>query len=384
MTPTRTQTTRGFEGEDRLERWEAPPLSTSRVNVLGKNANYSILGAIEPFAKVPTQGIRTLTYKLELANIANGDLVTNYTLGYAFRILSISAVVDKIATTASKAATLNLEIGTTNLTGGVLSLTTANCGTLGSVIAATAVTAANTGTATDTLSIEAASVTAFIEGSITLVIQVQNLDDLLGVVTGTGVEVVTRSTLGGVNLKTQASTPADGDTVYYAPTTNSGLTVPITASSRPTFTTQVRIGSTALTTLFASFGFNENPTDADPTGTAGEGALFLYDNSSTKEVTTGLTTAQHANWILAHKVNSVDTFTATTIPVVAGRDYELEIRIGEDLAARFYIDGVLVGTGPALTSGDSVSAFAGCELTATPAGQADIDIRYIQVGRLVG
>jgi len=354
------------------------------VNVLGKNANYSILGAIEPFAKVPTQGIRTLTYKLELANIANGDLVTNYTLGYAFRILSISAVVDKIATTASKAATLNLEIGTTNLTGGVLSLTTANCGTLGSVIAATAVTAANTGTATDTLSIEAASVTAFIEGSITLVIQVQNLDDLLGVVTGTGVEVVTRSTLGGVNLKTQASTPADGDTVYYAPTTNSGLTVPITASSRPTFTTQVRIGSTALTTLFASFGFNENPTDADPTGTAGEGALFLYDNSSTKEVTTGLTTAQHANWILAHKVNSVDTFTATTIPVVAGRDYELEIRIGEDLAARFYIDGVLVGTGPALTSGDSVSAFAGCELTATPAGQADIDIRYIQVGRLVG
>jgi hypothetical protein len=61
-------------------------------------------------------------------------------------------------------ASLNLEINAVNLTGGVISLTSANCTPLGAVIAGTAITANNTFGATDTISVEASSVTAFVEG----------------------------------------------------------------------------------------------------------------------------------------------------------------------------------------------------------------------------
>lgn len=199
---------------------------------------------------------------------------------------------------------------------------------------------------------------------------------------GTGTEVITRSATGGQNTQSQASTPADGDNIIVSPVASSAMIGLINAKNNLTFRTRVSIGSTALATMFATFGFDENVTDADPTGTAGEGAQFLYD--PTVEVTTGLTTAQHLNWILAHKVNGTDTFTATTIPVVAARDYELRIEIGADLKAKFYIDDVLVGTGPALTSGDSVKAKLGAELTATPAGQVDFDTRYVAVIRNIG
>ncbi len=102
---------------------------------------------------------------VQLAAITgNGDVVTEYTPGFAGRVKKMDFVVTTPATTASKAAALNAEIGTTNVTGGVVSLTTANCTPLGAKVLGTAVTAANAFTATDTISIEAASVTAFAEG----------------------------------------------------------------------------------------------------------------------------------------------------------------------------------------------------------------------------
>jgi hypothetical protein len=69
---------------------------------------------------------------------------------------------------------LNLEIGTTNLTGGSLVLD----GTvaLGAYEAASAITAANTGAAGDNISLEAASVTSFVEGSFVIQIWIQNMD----------------------------------------------------------------------------------------------------------------------------------------------------------------------------------------------------------------
>lgn len=201
--------------------------------------------------------------------------------------------------------------------------------------------------------------------------------DLLMIRSGTGTEVIARPDKGGVNCKTQATTPADGDNVLLVANAASNLIVPIRADARVRFSTQIAL--TAITTCFASFGLNENLTDVDPTGTAGDGAMFLFD--PTAEVTTGLTTAQHANWILAHKVNGVDTFDATDIPVVAGQDYQLSIDISSQRKAHFYIDGRLVGVGPALTSGDSVGAFCGIELTATPGGQRDFDCRFVRVAR---
>ena len=68
-------------------------------------------------------------------------------------------------TTAAKASTLNLEIGTTNLTGGTVALTSADCDGKGEAIGGTAITAGNVFTASDTISVEAASTTTFIEGS---------------------------------------------------------------------------------------------------------------------------------------------------------------------------------------------------------------------------
>jgi hypothetical protein len=116
------------------------------------------------------QGARSLVARyFPLASMANGDLLTTFTPGFAGKIVKWWAEVVVPATTADKLATLNLEIGTTNLTGGALALTSANCTPMGNVVAASAITAANEFTETDTISIEAASVTAFAEGTVNLV-----------------------------------------------------------------------------------------------------------------------------------------------------------------------------------------------------------------------
>lgn len=106
-----------------------------------------------------------MSIPVQLSQLANGDIVTEYTPGFAGSIVKASFAVTVPATTAAKAATLNLEIGTTNLTGGVIALTSANCTPLGKVNDGTAITAGNTFTSTDAISVEAASVTAFVEGA---------------------------------------------------------------------------------------------------------------------------------------------------------------------------------------------------------------------------
>lgn len=101
-----------------------------------------------------------------LADIADGDLLTSFVPGFAGTLVAFDAWVQKAATTAAKASTLNLEIDTTNVTGGSLALTSANCTPKGVKVAGTAITAANTFTSTQAISIEAASTTAFVEGAI--------------------------------------------------------------------------------------------------------------------------------------------------------------------------------------------------------------------------
>lgn len=122
-------------------------------------------------------GVFTIPIHITLAQIAGaGDVLTNYTPGYKFKLLSVSAAVDKVVTTGAKAASLNLEIGAVDVTGGVVALTSANCTPLGALVAGSAITAANTGSSSDTISIEAASVTAFVEGEVILLIKIQNMD----------------------------------------------------------------------------------------------------------------------------------------------------------------------------------------------------------------
>jgi hypothetical protein len=105
--------------------------------------------------------------ELDAANIANGDLLTTKAVPPFYgKIGGIRGIVTKVVTTAAKAADINAEINTTNLTGGVVGLTSANCTPLGKVNEGTAITAANTFKPGDTWSLEAANVVAFVEGRI--------------------------------------------------------------------------------------------------------------------------------------------------------------------------------------------------------------------------
>jgi len=129
-----------------------------------------------------------IAFPLDLVTITDADLVTAFPIGALFgqsgKITRFFAVTTTVCSTANDDATLNLEIGSTNLTGGVLELDSDNLTTKGAVTEATAITAANTFTATDTLSIEATSTTTFAEGIVTLYIgyELDNADNSLATI----------------------------------------------------------------------------------------------------------------------------------------------------------------------------------------------------------
>jgi len=121
-------------------------------------------------------GMYTLSFPMALKELTDGDFLTDYTIGHKFKLVSFGYVVDVEASTASKLSTITLEIGSTATTGGSLAMTTAKGTPTGKVTAATAITALNTGSKTATISIVGASTTAFVEGSGSLIILVQNMD----------------------------------------------------------------------------------------------------------------------------------------------------------------------------------------------------------------
>ena len=111
-----------------------------------------------------SEKITVVSVPITMAKIADGDIVTTFTPGFAGRIKGMQFIVHNPVTTAAKLSTLNAEIGTTNLTGGTIALTSAACTPLGKIISAAAITAGAGFTAADTISIEASSTTTFIEG----------------------------------------------------------------------------------------------------------------------------------------------------------------------------------------------------------------------------
>jgi len=127
------------------------------------------VGVVAFDAKKPEE-IVLLSFPITLANLADGDIVTTVTPGFHGRIKKLDFVTHTPASTASKLSTLNAEIGTTNLTGGTVALTTVACNTMGKVVAGAAITAGAAFKDTDTISIEAASTTTFIEGDGTLLL----------------------------------------------------------------------------------------------------------------------------------------------------------------------------------------------------------------------
>lgn len=111
-----------------------------------------------------------------LADIANGSIFTSYVFGHKGAIVGMDFRVGKAVTTAAKLTTLTPSIGGVNLTGGVVSLTSANATPAGAAVAGTAVTALNTFTATDALTITASATTAFVEGNGCLLLKIVNLE----------------------------------------------------------------------------------------------------------------------------------------------------------------------------------------------------------------
>jgi hypothetical protein len=140
-------------------------LASSGANSLMKASDYS-----NSYQSM-NAGFFKWSFPITLAQITGaGDVLSAMELAFAGTITNIDAYVTSAVTTGSKAATLNLEIGSTNLTGGTVALTSANCTPLGAKIAGAAITGAASFSSGDTLSIEAASVTAFAEGAIVLVV----------------------------------------------------------------------------------------------------------------------------------------------------------------------------------------------------------------------
>lgn len=91
------------------------------------------------------------------ASMADGDILTSYPMPCHASIETFYAVVGTPLVGSGGTTALNLEIGTTNVTGGVLTVSTAAGGTLGTVLTATSITASNTAHADDSISIEASS-----------------------------------------------------------------------------------------------------------------------------------------------------------------------------------------------------------------------------------
>lgn len=126
-------------------------------------------------------GVNTVT--IPLTSLATGlstsaiDLLTAYTPGYKFKLLALDFVTTVAGTGTSASQAFNLAIGSTATTGGVCTVTLASTDTIGKVTAGTSITAANTGTASDTLSIKmAAGGTVFTAGAGYFVIKIQNMD----------------------------------------------------------------------------------------------------------------------------------------------------------------------------------------------------------------
>jgi hypothetical protein len=121
-------------------------------------------GDIIQCAPQNNSGAGVLVVPLQLAAITSSTNVNALIPGFSGTITSIQFSVTTAVTTGSKLATLSLKVNAAAVTGGAVALTSANCTPIGALVAGTAITAANTFLATDTINIASSAVTAFTEG----------------------------------------------------------------------------------------------------------------------------------------------------------------------------------------------------------------------------
>jgi len=119
----------------------------------------------------------TYFFTFDLADLAAVDVVAKFQPGYPGKIVKFQATVLKPATTAAKAATLTPQINAAlgadvPVTGGGLTLTSANMTPIGATVQSAAITGANSFTAADGISILGSAITAFVEGRVVLALTV--------------------------------------------------------------------------------------------------------------------------------------------------------------------------------------------------------------------
>lgn len=113
-----------------------------------------------------------------LSSLANAQ-VMSMSIPFAFKLISVGFRTRIVASTAAKLATLTAQVNGVSVTGGVVSLTTANQNVSGGLTAGTAITAGNSGTAGQTVGVLESAVTAFVEGDGYVEYVVQNLGALV-------------------------------------------------------------------------------------------------------------------------------------------------------------------------------------------------------------
>lgn len=151
----------------------AATLKTARAETITDNSGGTANAATGIAANLTKQ---TVIIPVQLVDLATGTL--KLALPFAFTVVGTPQFrVAKPATTAAKAATATLQVNGVAATGGVISLTSANCTPMGAAVAASAaVTAGGTGTAGQTVEFALSAVTAFIEGDGYFEVTVTNND----------------------------------------------------------------------------------------------------------------------------------------------------------------------------------------------------------------
>lgn len=112
-------------------------------------------------------------FRVELASVAAGDVITNIRPGVDGTLEWTEFLIDKPVTTISKLATLTWRISGVLCTGGVIALTSANSTPQGKSVQGSLFTAGNVIKRSDTLSLVASAVTAFSEGSGSAILRVR-------------------------------------------------------------------------------------------------------------------------------------------------------------------------------------------------------------------
>jgi hypothetical protein len=124
-----------------------------------------------------------VTWSVTLATLTDAAQ-WHWTPGFNGRLTKVTFVTHTPATTAGKLTTLTPSIAGTNVTGGVLALTTAAANTRDKALAGTTITGNNSFTSTQTITLTASSTTAFTEGSGEVQIEAVNDDTRKGVAMG--------------------------------------------------------------------------------------------------------------------------------------------------------------------------------------------------------